>query len=229
VTLTVTDAGSLTGTQAQTITVGDRPPTASFSFSPVSPRTGQSVSLNGTGSSDPDGTISSYAWIFGDGGTGSGATPTHTYSKPGTYTVQLSVTDDSGSVGVTARSLTASAPPSHAPTLHLRIPKQKLGSVLRHGLKVSVWSDQPASADLQLVLRGWNAKRLGVGNVNHPAAMASLKRQLAAGKTITITLKPTAKARNRLINARTIRVTITFTATGAGGSTTISQGLLLKR
>jgi len=228
-TLTVTDTGSLTGTQAQTITVGNRPPTASFSFSPASPLTGQTVSFNGTGSSDPDGTISSYAWIFGDGGTSSGATPTHAYSKPGTYTVQLSVTDDSGSVGVMARSLTASAPPSHAPTLNFRIPKQKLGSVLKRGLRFSVSSNQPASAKLQLVLGSRDAKRLRLGNGKHPVMIASVTRQLAAGKTIAITLTLTPKARNRLSKVSTIRVRITFTATGTGGKTTVSQSLLLKR
>jgi PKD repeat protein len=54
------------------------------------------VSFNGTGSSDPDGTIISYDWDFGDNTTGSGVNPSHTYTAPGTYTVTLTVTDDEG-------------------------------------------------------------------------------------------------------------------------------------
>ncbi len=48
--------------------------------------------------SAPDGKVpvASYAWDFGDGQTGSGATPTHTYDAPGDYTVLLTVTDDDG-------------------------------------------------------------------------------------------------------------------------------------
>lgn len=52
------------------------------------------VSFNGGASSDPDGDILAYAWTFGDGGTGTGAAPTHTYAAGGLYTVVLTVTDD---------------------------------------------------------------------------------------------------------------------------------------
>ena len=56
----------------------------------------QNCSFDGTNSSDPDGSIASYAWNFGDGTTGSGATPTHHYNQAGTYTVSLVVTDNRG-------------------------------------------------------------------------------------------------------------------------------------
>ncbi|MBN2066631.1 MAG: right-handed parallel beta-helix repeat-containing protein [Candidatus Thermoplasmatota archaeon] len=52
------------------------------------------IAFNGTASFDLDGTITSYAWNFGDGTTGTGVTPTHIYSANGTYTVTLTVTDD---------------------------------------------------------------------------------------------------------------------------------------
>ncbi len=56
----------------------------------------QVVYFDGTQSSDPDGTITSWGWDFGDGETGSGETVTHKYSTAGTYTVTLTVTDDKG-------------------------------------------------------------------------------------------------------------------------------------
>ena len=54
------------------------------------------VSFDGGGSTDADGAISSWAWAFGDGQTGTGRTVEHAYAAPGTYEVKLTVVDDSG-------------------------------------------------------------------------------------------------------------------------------------
>ncbi|NNM34693.1 MAG: PKD domain-containing protein, partial [Gemmatimonadetes bacterium] len=54
------------------------------------------VQFDGSGSSDPGGTIVSYDWDFGDGGMGTGVMPTHTYGSIGTYVVTLCVTDNDG-------------------------------------------------------------------------------------------------------------------------------------
>lgn len=58
------------------------------------------------GSSDPDGTISSYAWDFGDGTTGVGPTFDKGYAASGTYTVVLTVTDDEGGAAAAAEDVT---------------------------------------------------------------------------------------------------------------------------
>ena len=60
--------------------------------------TGQASSLDASASSDPDGTVSSYHWDFGDGAsqTTTSATTTHTYATANAYTVRLTVTDDAG-------------------------------------------------------------------------------------------------------------------------------------
>jgi PKD repeat protein len=99
VRLTVTDNDGLTDTASTTAQVSDgtglRPPVAN----PAGPYHGtiaSPVAFDGSASSDPDGTIVSYDWTFGDSGTASGAKPTHAYSAVGTYTVTLSVTDDTG-------------------------------------------------------------------------------------------------------------------------------------
>ena len=55
------------------------------------------VTLTYAGSTDPDGTIASTAWVFGDGtANGTGASVDHTYTATGTYEVKMTVTDNSG-------------------------------------------------------------------------------------------------------------------------------------
>jgi len=63
---------------------------------PYTGTTDDSVHFDGSGSNDPDGTIVSYDWNFGDGHTGTGVKPSHKYSSSGTYDITLTVTDDDG-------------------------------------------------------------------------------------------------------------------------------------
>jgi PKD repeat protein len=51
------------------------------------------VLFDGTHSFDPEGLPLTYHWEFGDGATGTGPTPSHTYMTPGIYTVSLVVND----------------------------------------------------------------------------------------------------------------------------------------
>ncbi len=81
-------------------------PGAAFSSSPSTPGTGQPVSFNGSGSSSGGRSIVAYAWNFGDGTSGSGAKPTHTYRRTGTYTVTLAVGDSAGQMAFVSHKLT---------------------------------------------------------------------------------------------------------------------------
>ena len=74
------------------------------------------VSFNGTTSSDPDGSIASWAWTFGDGGTGSGATVSHTYAAAGSYSAQLTVTDNQGATNSTSVPISVTANSVAAPS-----------------------------------------------------------------------------------------------------------------
>ena len=71
---------------------------------------GLAVKVDAAKSIDPDGTISSYSWNFGDGTTAVGVAASHTYAAGGTYTVALTVTDNDGSTATTTRIVTANAP-----------------------------------------------------------------------------------------------------------------------
>src|SRR5215831_4478922 len=76
----------------------DQPPVARPGGS-YSGTIGVPISFSGSASSDPDGTITTYAWSFGDGATGSGVTVSHSYASSGSYTVTLTVTDNGGVTG----------------------------------------------------------------------------------------------------------------------------------
>jgi hypothetical protein len=88
-----------------TIVVNDLP-SASFSISPNPATVGVPVAFNGLASSDPDGSITNYAWSFGDGANNSGATPSHVYGAPGIYTATLTVTDSAGLTSATSHQVT---------------------------------------------------------------------------------------------------------------------------
>ena len=98
--LNVTDNRGVTTAASTTATIGSSSGGGQLPTSrpggAYSGRAGQVIQFNGTGSSDPGGSIRTYEWYFGDGGTATGPTPTHRYTRSGTYRVFLVVTDSSG-------------------------------------------------------------------------------------------------------------------------------------
>lgn len=90
----------------------DNPPTASF----TSACTALSCTFDASGSTDDHG-ISAYAWTFGDGSAGTGATTAHAYGVAGTYTVGLTATDTAGQSNSVSHAVTVNMPP--APTMHV--------------------------------------------------------------------------------------------------------------
>jgi len=117
VTVTATDASGPDGQATFSWSVAGSPPTAAFTLSPATTLVGSPVVFDGASSSDPNsgGSISSYAWSFGDGAAATGATPSHTYVHAGTYTVTLTVKDSLGLSSIArSHSVLVLGPPSAA-------------------------------------------------------------------------------------------------------------------
>ncbi|HED52007.1 MAG TPA: PKD domain-containing protein, partial [Gammaproteobacteria bacterium] len=93
----------------------NQPPGASFSVAPAGGEAPLDVSLDASGSTDDDGSIASYAWDFGDGGSASGETVSHTYTTAGTFTITLTVTDDDGDSDTASQSINIAAAGSLPP------------------------------------------------------------------------------------------------------------------
>ncbi|MFL5383314.1 MAG: PKD domain-containing protein [Longimicrobiaceae bacterium] len=83
----------------------DRAPVAATD-GPYTGMEGAAVTLSGAASSDPDGDVLTYAWDFGDGTTGTGKTPQHTYADNGNYVVTLTVSDPAGAEATATTSVT---------------------------------------------------------------------------------------------------------------------------
>jgi PKD repeat protein len=85
-------------------------PLASFERTPSSGEVPLSVFFNARESVDPDGDITLYQWVFGDGATATGATATHTYAAAGTYEAVLTVTDNDGAAETASRMVDVRVP-----------------------------------------------------------------------------------------------------------------------
>ena len=92
---TGTAPSGVTGDLDPTVVVENQPPIADPGGA-YSGNVGIDVTFDGTGSTDPDGTIQFWNWDFGDGEMGTGPMPAHAYALEGTYTVTLTVTDNDG-------------------------------------------------------------------------------------------------------------------------------------
>lgn len=95
------------------------PPVAAASASPASGVAPLTVNFDSSGSYDPDGTIASYLWNFGDGTPASTtASTSHVYSNSGTFTAVLTVTDNRGATASKQLTITVSPDPTaiNAPT-----------------------------------------------------------------------------------------------------------------
>ncbi len=87
-------------------------PLVRFTYTPTSPTQGTTIAFDASASTDPDGTIASYSWNFGDGGVATGVTTSHVYTSQGTYHVVLTETDNLGGTNSTLEDILVDQPPT---------------------------------------------------------------------------------------------------------------------
>ncbi|MEJ2207204.1 MAG: PKD domain-containing protein, partial [Gemmatimonadota bacterium] len=138
VTRTVTDDEGATGSETQTVSVGtppNLPPVADFSAD----ATDLSVAFTDL-STDPDGSVISWYWRFGDGDVSFVGSPVHVYAEAGTYSVTLTVVDNQGASDSEVKSVTVTAP---GPTIELTGRRRGRNRVILDwtpaGVNVDVW------------------------------------------------------------------------------------------
>ena len=104
--VTVTDNSGASSVAPAVVTVADVAPVANISVT----CTDGTCQVDGSGSTDADGTIASYAWTFGDGGTADVATTQHNYTASGQYTIGLTITDNRGLTNSTSTNVDVTVP-----------------------------------------------------------------------------------------------------------------------
>ena len=255
VTLTVTDDLGVSSNKTVQLTV-DAAPTAAFTVSSNPVTAGSSVGFDASGSTDSVGTITSYAWNLGDPGsadnTSTGRNPTHVYGTPGSYTVSLTVTNDAGqsttwNATVTVNSVPVVTPPTPqppSPPVRAQTPaptpaptplaaslaaakKQKLASVLPHGLGLRLTVSQGTTATFQITLPA-SQSRLAHRKTKTIVLLNTRAQTLGAG-THPITLKLSRAAQRQLSATGPLVLTVRVTLKSAGGTVTRSLKITLTR
>jgi subtilisin-like proprotein convertase family protein len=228
------DTGSLTSFAVDNAKPCNRAPLASFVVVPEQPAPGQTATLVST-SQDFDGSLASFAWDLDNDGAFDDATgiqTQRTFPSTGTFPIRLTVTDNKGEADTVTQNVTVPAPaPGPTPKLFAsfaHLPKQRLSTALRRGLRVPVKLNLPASVKATAALTRALAKRFGLAATTRVVVARGSKKAKAG--TSTVLLKFTTKAKRKLRGARSVKLRVAITATGATGATaTATRTVTLKR
>jgi PKD repeat protein len=162
-------------------------PTASLvvATAPGERREGSAISFDGSGSANPAGGALTYAWDFGDGHTGSGATPTHVYADDGSYTVTLTVRN---ATGASHTASTQVAVDNVAPTVSMSLGAQSIVS----GQTVTLAGSfgDPGALDGPWGWRiDWGTGTPTTGTAANPAATIDGIQRFCSARSYDVTLR----------------------------------------
>ena len=202
-------------------------PTASFTKS----CTDLACTFDGSGSADPDGTVASYAWTFGDGTTGTGVSPNHGYAAAGTYSVSLTVTDNGGATSP-ARSATVTVTAPAAGSIDYVAKASSYAASTTSARVTAPASIQTGDTELLFVSTnvavvptppaGWTQV---AAQASSPLQATVFRRTAAAadaGSTVTVTLSATTGVALQLLDYRNVDAAH-ITAAGAADAGTATH------
>ena len=204
-TLRVTDnqgAQSTTTSKTVTVTAPNQPPTANFTFS----CSGLGCNFTST-SSDPDGSIASYSWTFGDATSSTLQNPSHTYGAAGSYTVTLRVSDNQGAQSTTTSKTVTVTAPNSTPVVNAGTDETAVTGLL-YSTSVS-FSDANGNGPWSYTI-DWGDGSTSTGS-------RTTQGSFPVGHTYVIILP----------RSFTIRVTVTDAAGASGSDTKVVQVFLL--
>jgi hypothetical protein len=183
-----------------------------------------------------------FTWDFGDGTTAVGPSQTHVYTKGGTYTVKLTVTDRGGDTATLSQSIVVldkngqvvvpggsgsggggggggvSKTPLH---VRMQLTPQALKTMLRSGISIVVTANQPADAIVTLSITRSAAKRAHIRTGRGPSVMIGrgTASRIKAGSG-TLHLKLSSSTVKKLRRLRHVTVTVRLALVAAGNSRT---------
>jgi len=198
---TITDA-TIAGVQPLTGAINQSP--IAIAGVPAAGTIGQPAQFDGSYSSDADGTITGYLWNFGDGATSTNSGPTHAYAAAGTYTVQLTVTDNGGAIGRDTGNITIRAG-NTPPTANAGGPYTAVA-----GTSVSFNGGNSFDPDGQITSYNWY-----FGDGSAVGTTATPAHTYASAGTFTVDLTVTDNG-----GATSSATTIVTVATACGGTQT---------
>ncbi|MCJ7614210.1 PKD domain-containing protein, partial [Candidatus Bathyarchaeota archaeon] len=226
VTLMVVDDDGATGSKKGFITVKNRPPVADLTASATIIDKKQTVTFDASPSYDPDGTIVSYLWDFGDRTTGTGVIVDHVYADNGVYAVTLTVTDNDDANGSATASKNVS---NRAPVASFT----ESVTVVAQGEMISFDASGSYDPDGTIVAYLWD---FGDGNT---ATGVTVDHAYSEAGTYTVTLTVTdddgassSVVAEKTVNEGTVLSLAVLSVVGLGIAAltaTLLYGLLVRR
>ncbi len=219
VTLRVTDSDGATATDTAQITIGNQLPIADAG-GPYAALQQTTVTIDGSGSTDLDGTLTNYGWDCdsSDGisltSTGTTASTFCTYASVGTYTVTLTVTDDDGDTDTATTQVIVS---NGAPVAVAGGPYTG-----NKGTAIAVDGTASSDADGVIVSYAWDCDNDGTADVTNSSGIATCT--YATIGTYTITLTVTDNDGATASDVGTINVPLVGPIADAGGPYAGTQG-----
>jgi len=192
------DQGGLSLPVTGELTV-NHPPVPSFAVSCPAPTQCQAITLDGTFSTDLDGTIQSWMWKLGDGTTAHGSQVATTYTVPGPIMIELTVVDDAGASRAIGQQVVISDLP---PLASIAVAQAELPTGSSFSFDASVSTDP---CDGQITLYEWDLDGDGTYEVSGTSCTAS--RAYDSNGSRNVSLRVTDSAGNTATATATVTVT----------------------